>query len=66
MTSSFSDSRIDIETCSACIGQVKVIAFVEDQVVIEKILGHRSEKAVVSVTNLLSEDRVPTPASLFG
>lgn len=32
--------RIDIETCSACGGPVKVIACIEDPEVIERILDH--------------------------
>jgi hypothetical protein len=31
---------IDIETCEACQGQVRVIACIEDPVVIKKILDH--------------------------
>ncbi len=36
--------NIDIETCSACGGAVKVIACIEDPAVIEKILTHLDEK----------------------
>ena len=32
--------NIDIETCRACGGAVKIIACIEDPVVIEKILNH--------------------------
>ena len=35
--------RIDVETCSACGGPVRVIASIEDPVVIEKILAHLGE-----------------------
>ena len=35
--------HIDIETCSACGGPVRVIASIEDPVLIEKILAHRGE-----------------------
>ncbi len=38
--------NIDIETCSECGGAVKVIACIEDPVVIAKILTHLEEKAV--------------------
>jgi len=37
---------IDIETCSECGGDVKIIACIEDPVVIRKILAHLDEKAV--------------------
>ena len=36
---------IDIETCRHCQGPVKIIACIEDPVVIEKILGHLRNKA---------------------
>ena len=36
--------HIDIETCSECGGAVKVIASIEDPVVIKKILAHLKEK----------------------
>jgi hypothetical protein len=32
--------RIDIETCAACGGTMRIIANIEDPVVIEKILAH--------------------------
>lgn len=32
--------NIDIETCEACQGQVKVIACIKNSVVIKKILDH--------------------------
>ena len=35
--------HIDIETCSACGGPVRVIASIEDPVLIEKILAHVGE-----------------------
>jgi hypothetical protein len=36
---------IDIETCSVCGGAVRIIACIEDPVVIEKILAHLDAKA---------------------
>jgi hypothetical protein len=36
--------NIDIETCRVCGGAVKVLACIEDPVVIEKILTHLQEK----------------------
>ncbi len=35
---------IDVETCPACGGAVRIIACIEDPEVIEKILTHRDEK----------------------
>jgi hypothetical protein len=37
--------KIDIETCSACGGAVRIIACIEDPAVIEKILACLAEKA---------------------
>lgn len=37
---------IDIETCSACGGAVRIIACIEDPAVIEKILTHLDAKGV--------------------
>ena len=42
--------NIDIETCRECGGAVKVIACIEDPVVIEKILTHLNEKAASAGT----------------
>ncbi len=36
--------NIDIETCPACGGAVRIIACIEDPEVIEKILTHLDEK----------------------
>ena len=47
--------NIDIETCRECGGAVKVIACIEDPVVIEKILTHLNEKAASVGTGLLPE-----------
>jgi hypothetical protein len=51
--------NIDIETCSACGGAMKVIACIEDPVVIKQILDHLKHKAETSE----SESRAP-PAKL--
>ncbi len=56
---------IDIETCRECGGTVKVIACIEDPVVIEKILAHLQGKDASVPTNLLPASRAP-PADLFG
>jgi hypothetical protein len=53
--------NIDIETCSACGGAVKVIACIEDPVVIEKILIHLNEKVASAGRDLLPEGRAPPP-----
>lgn len=37
---------IEIETCAACLGKVRVIASIEDPAVIGKILGHRESRAM--------------------
>ena len=47
---------IDIETCNECGGDVRIIASIEDPVVIRKILTHLDEKAT---TALLPECRAP-------
>ena len=44
---------------------MKVIACIEDPVVIEKILTHLNEKATAAETGLLPESRAP-PAGPFG
>ncbi len=36
--------NIDIETCRACGGAVRIIACIEDPVVIEKILAHQDSR----------------------
>ncbi len=40
--------EIDIETCPACGGAVRIIACIEDPDIIEKILTHLDAKAVES------------------
>jgi len=57
--------NIDVETCRACGGTTKVIACIEDPVVIEKILSHLSEKASSTETTLLPESRAPPHAGLY-
>ncbi len=37
--------NIDIETCNQCGGKVKVIACIEDPIVIQRILTHLDGKA---------------------
>lgn len=57
--------NIDIETCSECGGAVKVVACIEDSMVIEKILSHLNEKIASAAKGLLPESRAPSQASLF-
>ena len=57
--------NIDIKTCSACDGTVKVIACIEDPVVIDKILTHLDEKVASAGTGLLPQVRAPPQAELF-
>jgi hypothetical protein len=57
--------NIDIETCSKCGGAVKVIACIEDPVVIEKILAHLNEKALSVQAPPLPKYRAQPPAVLF-
>jgi hypothetical protein len=51
--------NIDIETCSACGGAMKVIACIEDPVVIKRILDHLKHKAQASEPRALPESRAP-------
>ena len=56
--------NIDIETCSECGGSVKVIACIEDAVVIKKILIHLKGKAAPEPAGLLPSVRAPPPVSM--
>ncbi|MCF1239124.1 MULTISPECIES: IS91 family transposase [Enterobacteriaceae] len=56
--------NIDIETCSGCGGAMKVIACIEDPIVIKQILDHLKHKAETSGTRALPESRAP-PAELL-
>jgi hypothetical protein len=59
--------NIDIETCSECGGDVRVIASIEDPVVIQKILAHLDKKGVFTVNRLLPDCRASPslPVGLF-
>ena len=50
---------IDVERCRICGGSAKVIACIEDPVVIKKILTHLEEKAATRVALLLPASRAP-------
>jgi hypothetical protein len=58
--------NIDVETCRACGGTAKVIACIEDPVLIKKILTHLKENTPTIAAILLADSRAPPPASLFG
>ena len=51
--------NIDIETCQTCGGAMKVIACIEDPVIIQKILEHLKQKEGVNEPNALPESRAP-------
>ena len=51
--------NIDIEICSTCGGDVKIIASIEDPVVIQKILTHLEDNATSAASGLLQECRAP-------
>jgi len=51
--------RIDVETCQACGGAVKILASIEDPVVIRKILAHVGETASVREVVRLPGPRAP-------
>ena len=57
--------NIDIETCRECGGAVRIIACIEDPVVIDKILTHLQEKLTPVPAGLRPESRAP-PSDLFG
>ena len=58
--------KIDVETCRVCGGTAKVIACIEDPVIIKKILVHLEEKAPTRAALLLPDSRAPPQSSLFG
>ncbi len=57
--------NIDIETCSECGGAVKVIASIEDPVVIKKILAHLNRIIPAPEVAGLPESRAPPQAGLL-
>ena len=57
--------NIDIETCNKCGGKVKVIACIEDPVVIRKILTHLDKKATLNGPVVLPKPWAPPQGSLF-
>jgi len=57
--------NIDIETCSVCGGSMKVIACIEDPLVIKKILTHLHGKTLVVDDVCLPQSRAPPQGDLF-
>jgi len=57
--------NIDIETCSECGGEVRIIASIEDPVVIRKILTHLDDKAATVGTAWLPQCRAPPATGLI-
>lgn len=57
--------NIDIETCNHCGGAVKIIACIEDPMVIEKILTHLNQKTDCEKPAPRPESRAPPQAVLF-
>jgi hypothetical protein len=58
--------NIDIETCRECGGSVKIIACIEDPMVIKKILDHLREKAETNEPKPLPESRAPPVGNQAG
>ena len=57
--------NIDIEICSVCGGSMKVIACIEDPLVIKKILTHLRSKGLYLEAVGLPESRAPPQGDLF-
>lgn len=57
---------IDVETCRVCGGAARVIACIEDPVVIKTILIHLEKKAAMDSGVQIPDSRAPPQASLFG
>jgi len=56
---------IDIETCSACGGVMRIIACIEDAEVIEKILAHLDAKGAECEATRRPPCRAPPRRGLF-
>ena len=56
---------IDIETCPACGGAVRIVACIEDPDVIEKMLNHVEEKLPGTVSSQLPPSRASPQVGLF-
>ncbi len=58
--------NIDISICEACGGAIKIVASIEDPVVIKQILTHLQRKAEPKEFNPLPVSRAPPQPGLFG
>jgi len=58
--------NIDVDTCRACGGAVRIIACIEDPLVIAKILTHLDQKSTSIEVSRLPPCRGPPQAELFG
>jgi hypothetical protein len=58
--------NIDVETCRVCGGTARVIACIEDPVIIKKILMYLEEKLSTRAALLLPDSRAPPQSGLFG
>jgi hypothetical protein len=56
---------IDIETCSACGGLVRIVTCIVDPEVIEKILTHLDREALEPGACLLPPCRAPPQRGIF-
>jgi hypothetical protein len=56
---------IDIETCSECGGNVKIIASIEDPAVIQKILAHLDDNVRSAATAMLPDCRASPTVGLL-
>jgi len=59
MASGYVGDMLNIETCHECGGAVRIIACIEDPVVIQKILDHLQEKAALAGLDLLPQCWAP-------
>jgi hypothetical protein len=57
--------NIDIDQCERCGKQMKVIACIEDPVVIKKILAYLKEQTPVKIKHVIPESRSPPQSDLF-
>ena len=55
--------NIDIKACNSCGGHIKIIACIEDPVVIEKLLTHIDNKAACGAVRRLPPCRAPPQVS---
>ncbi len=57
--------NIDIETCSKCGGDVRIIASIEDPAVIKQILAHLDQRVAACEVARLPQSRAPPQIGLF-